>query len=102
MRAKMPGHLVIWAGTVAWGELENGDLIEAAERNGYAALITADQNIFYQQDNETRKISLIILSTNYWPAILEHMDKVNEAVARAVQRSFEVVDIPLMKASARK
>jgi hypothetical protein len=102
MRAKMPGHLVIWAGTVAWGEMENGDLIAAAERNEYAVLITADQNIFYQQNNESRKIALIILNTNYWPAILEHMDKVNEAVARAVPQSFEVVDIPLLKASARK
>jgi hypothetical protein len=102
MRALLTGHLVVWAGTVAWGDFENGYLIEAAERNGFQVLVTADQNIYYQQDNHARQISLVVLKTNYWPAIQEHIDLVKAAIMRAVPQSFEEVDIPPVTTATRK
>lgn len=43
-----------------WSQLTNGILIESAERDGYGALITTDQNLRYQQnlkDRKTRSLS---------------------------------------------
>jgi hypothetical protein len=47
----------------------NGELIAAAEAEGYAVLITADQSIRYQQNLSARRIALVVLSTNHWPSI---------------------------------
>jgi hypothetical protein len=95
MRANLPGHLVVWAGTLAWGDLENGNLIAAAERNGFQVLVTADRNIWYQQNNAKRTISLVVLSTNYWPAIQNHFAAINAAILRSMPGSYEEVDIQL-------
>jgi hypothetical protein len=81
--------------------LENGELIAAAERNGYQVLVTADQSIWYQQNNEKRTISLVVLSTNFWPAIRNHMSAISAAVARSRPGSYEEVDIPLEPKAAR-
>ena len=101
MRPRKPGHLVVWAGTSAWGRLENGELLAAAERNGYQVLVTADQNIWYQQNNAKRVISLVVLSTNYWPAVQNHFAEINAAVLRSTPASHEEVDIPLEPKPAR-
>ncbi len=52
-----------------WETLTNGDLLIAAEMAGFALLITADQNIRYQQDLTERTLCLIVLWTNDWPTI---------------------------------
>jgi hypothetical protein len=36
LRQELPGHEVINAQAMGWGELENGDLIDEAERLGSA------------------------------------------------------------------
>ena len=41
--------------------LTNGDLLDAAERSGFEALITVDQNMAHQQSLPGRAISLIVL-----------------------------------------
>jgi hypothetical protein len=49
---------------VGWEALTNGDLLAAAEADGFELLITADKNIRYQQKLTERTIALIVLSTN--------------------------------------
>ena len=102
LRARLQGHLAVWAGSLSWGEFKNGLLIEFAERNGYEVLITADQGIYYQQNNEKRAISLIVLSTNSWPAIQEHFEAINAAAMRSGNGSFEFVNLPQKPKPARK
>jgi hypothetical protein len=46
-----------------WSQLNNGILIESAERDGYDTLITTDQNLRYQQNLKDRKIAIIVLKT---------------------------------------
>lgn len=44
-----------------FGGLENGDLLEAAEKAKFDVLLTADRGIEYQQEFGHRKIAMIIL-----------------------------------------
>lgn len=44
--------------------LSNGRLLAAAEQAGFAALITVDWNMHYQQSLRDRKIALIILEAH--------------------------------------
>ena len=64
LRQELPGHEVVTAQKMGWGELENGDLIDAAEKAGFGALVTADRNLRYQQNLAGRRLSILVLPSN--------------------------------------
>lgn len=64
LRRELPDHEVVTAQAMGWGELENGDLIEAAERAGFDVLITADRNLRYQQNLTGRRLGIVVLPGN--------------------------------------
>ena len=43
LRRHLAGHSVDTASEQGWSDLDNGDLIENAEHEGYEVLITTDQ-----------------------------------------------------------
>ncbi len=49
--------------------LENGALLDAAEEAGFDLLLTRDQNVRYQQNFTSRKVALVVLSSNHWPTL---------------------------------
>ena len=62
-------HQVIRSGQMGWQSLEDGVLLDAAEREGFQVFITCDQNIPRQQNFASRKIAVLVLSSNSWPII---------------------------------
>lgn len=95
LRRRLPGHLVFTAAQLNVHELVNGALLQFAEQNGFEVLLTADKNIWYQQNNLARKISLVVLSTNHWDSIEPHMERVAVAVSEAKVGGFALIEIPL-------
>ncbi len=77
-----------------WAELTNGDLLAAAEQSGFAVLITADQNIRYQNNLTGRMIALLVLSTNTWRVLRDHPRLITDAANRARPGSYEKVEFP--------
>jgi hypothetical protein len=63
LKTELSDHEVTLARQLGWDRLENGHLIGAAEAGGFDVLITADQNIRYQQNPTGRRIALIVLDT---------------------------------------
>ena len=53
--------------------MENGELLKSAEESGFDVLVTSDQNIRYQQNLTGRKLALVVLGSNIWPIVLEHV-----------------------------
>lgn len=47
-----------------WKGVKNGRLLQLAEENNFTVLITADQNLKYQQNLKGRKIAIIVLPYN--------------------------------------
>jgi predicted nuclease of predicted toxin-antitoxin system len=47
-----------------WKGVKNGQLLELAEQNHFGVVITADQNLKYQQNLKGRKIAIIVLTYN--------------------------------------
>jgi hypothetical protein len=58
------GHIIKTARQQGWDTLANGDLLRVAEEAGFDLLLTADQNLVYQQNLKGRKIALVILGGN--------------------------------------
>ncbi|MFT4728615.1 MAG: putative nuclease of putative toxin-antitoxin system [Granulosicoccus sp.] len=58
---------------VGWGGIKNGALLKLASDNGYDALISADKNMSYQQNEDALKISVVVLNV--------HQLRLNDLVA---------------------
>jgi hypothetical protein len=91
LRAALPEYEVATAYEMGWNQLVNGDLIKAAEANGFELLMTADQNLEYQQNLSGRALALIVLSTNHWPAIQANLPAIVIAVGKATACSYGFV-----------
>ena len=86
-------HTVITTSFQGWSGLKNGALLSAAEEAGFELFITADQEISYQQNMAGRRIALIVLSTNNWGLIKEHVAKITAAINSATAGSLAFVDV---------
>lgn len=56
------GYTVDHVQLVGWGGIKNGALLKLASDNGYDALISADKNMSYQQNEDALKISVVVLN----------------------------------------
>lgn len=74
--------------------LSNGNLLSAAEADGFDVLMTTDQNLRYQQNLAGRRLAIIVLSTTNWRRIKLHMSLVVEALTRAAPGALIEVSIP--------
>ena len=94
----LKGHSVEEARLRGWEELANGELLDVAEQAGFEVLVTTDQNIRYQQNLKTRKISLVVLEHSQWPMVKLVADKVVAAVNDANAGSYVEVEVPFKDA----
>ncbi|MEI6322424.1 MAG: hypothetical protein WCP60_04905 [bacterium] len=88
LRRRLHPHPVDTAAELGWSQLSNGELIAAAEREGYDLLITTDKNLRYQQNLTNRNITIIVLSTTSWPRIQSSHEKVLSAFDSLQKSSY--------------
>ena len=50
LRRVLPGHDVRTASEMGWASIANGQLLDEAEKAGFEALVTSDQNFVFQQN----------------------------------------------------
>ena len=93
LRSALPDHAVNTAQEMGWAELENGDLLRAAEAAGFEIMVTCDQNLSYQQNLTDRKLALVVLDTNNWKILRRNRRLIAEAVYRAIPGSFQAVGV---------
>ena len=67
---------------MGWAGVSNGQLLDEAEKAGFDALVTCDQNIVFQRNLVRRNIA-VVLSTNTWPTIRAQPQRVRRPVANA-------------------
>lgn len=91
----LTGHAVTKARDRGWDTLTNGNLLAEAERAGFDVLLTADNNMRYQQNLTCRKIALVVLSTPQWPLVRLQIDAIRKSVDAANPGSYTEVEIPL-------
>ena len=71
------GHTITTAQAEGWDTLDNGALLDAAERAGMDLLLTTDRRIRYQQNLAGRRIAIVVLSgTTKWSRIRLHMQRI--------------------------
>lgn len=88
---KLGPHQIETAFQRGWSGLANGDLITAAEAAGFDMMITADQNLEYQQNLRARRLAIIVLDTNRWQLLDARVDLICAAVESARASSFQKI-----------
>jgi hypothetical protein len=91
LRAILSGHDVRTALQMGWDALANGELISAAEISGFDVMVTADQNIVYQQNLTGRRLALVVLADNHWPVVRAAIQRVVDAVNNASVGSYQTI-----------
>ena len=94
LRNYLLNHIVETAYEKGWSNLKNGDLLTQAETEGFDVLITTDQNLRYQQNLSTRKLSVVVLMTTNWLRIKNHTALVVQALDNAHPSSYEEIPFP--------
>jgi hypothetical protein len=94
LRKYLTDHSVVSAYEMGWSSLENGDLLAAAESEGFNVLITTDQNLRYQQNLSDRRIAIIVLLTTNWPRIERNVFLVVDAIADSSAGKFFEITFP--------
>jgi len=90
-------HIVTKAKDRGWDRLSNGDLLAEAERAGFDVLLTADNNMRYQQNLTGRRIALVVLSTPQWPLVRLHIEKIAAAVNAATPSLTDCISMQTMR-----
>ena len=77
-----------------WNALENGDLINAMQDDGFDFLLTSDKNLQYQQNLDKYSISFIILNVpnNNYETLLPLVPKIKAVLAGNVQKKLVVIE----------
>lgn len=60
LRRSLSGHQVRTAPEMGWGDLDNGDLLDAMTSH-FDALVTVDKNLPHQQQIRDRPIGVVVL-----------------------------------------
>ena len=90
----LSGHQVTEAIERGWEKVSNGELIVAAEEEGFHLLLTTDKNIRYQQNLTARKIGIVVLGNSTWRIVRLYLDRTALVVNETAPGSYAEVDIP--------
>jgi hypothetical protein len=88
------GHEVTRAKDRGWDRYSNGALLAEAEKAGFDVLLTADNNMKYQQNLSGRRIALVVLSSPQWPRVRQKVEEIAEAVNAIQPGNYVEIDIP--------
>jgi hypothetical protein len=88
LRSALTGHNVSTAFEMGWAQLDNGELLKAAEAT-FDALITTDQNLRYQQDLSGRRLAILVLPTTSWRTIEKHAAEILAALNKLRTGQFQ-------------
>ena len=79
----LPGHEVLTVKREGLRGTKNGKLLDLIEARDFEAFITADKRMEREQNLSRRPFRILLLSTNHWPTMEPHVDKIAAALDEA-------------------
>ena len=77
-----------------WNALENGELINAMQEDGFEYLITSDKNLQFQQNLSKYSMGFIVLNVlnNNYETILPLVDKIKKVLTNRLLLKLTVIE----------
>jgi hypothetical protein len=66
LRRNLGAHEVFTASYKGWDGLKNGNLLRAAEDDGFEVLLTGDQSLHQEQNLSSLRLAIVVLSSVEW------------------------------------
>lgn len=79
---------------MGWAELDNGELLTAAEGEQFEVLVTTDKNLRYQQNLGGRRIAIFVLPFASWPRLRSHAAAIAQAIGTLNTADFVEWAVP--------
>jgi predicted nuclease of predicted toxin-antitoxin system len=94
LRRGLPGHEIATVQSLGWSGVKNGQLLHKAVEAGFAAFLTRDSNLAYQQDLSIYPIAVVVLRlrSNRLDAAMLVMPKVQQALPTAPKGKRTVIE----------
>ena len=92
LKLRLPQLNISTVQEMGWTGVQNGELLRRAEEL-FDVLITADQNLRYQQNLSGHKLAILVLPSNQVP-LVTRLVPVVETLLTTIQPGM-VVDVPL-------
>ena len=93
LRDFLPRHEVATAYERGWSTFRNGELLDAAELQGFEVLVTTDSNLKHQQNLASRRIAVVVLMSTSWPRIQQALTAVIAAIDGAAVGTYAEVQV---------
>ena len=77
---------------MGWRAFANGELLRAAEDNGFDVFVTGDQTLAQEQNLEGRRLAILALSTNNWPIIKDYVANILAAIDNVTPGKLDTVE----------
>jgi len=61
LRHEIAGHDCVTVAYMGWGGIDNGELLAHANSGGFAALVTKDANLQYEQNLSNLPVAVVVL-----------------------------------------
>ena len=94
LRRALTQHEIVTAYERGWSKLTNGELLDAAEKEGFGVVVTTDANLKHQQNLASRQIAIVVLTTPSWLRIQRAIGSILRAIEHAVPGSYTEVQVP--------
>jgi hypothetical protein len=75
-------------------DIPDGELLTYADRQGYAVMLTTDQNIRHQQNMRGRKIGLVVLGTTDTDTLVANVMTIAQAI-QSITTPGKIAVVPL-------
>ncbi len=76
------------SGYKGWAGLKKGELLTAAEGDGFEVFITGDLTLSYEQNLTGRRVAIVVLSSIDWHILKENPSPILAAIDNATPGSF--------------
>ena len=93
LRRYLSSHSVDTAFERGWSHLQNSELLQASEQDGYELLISTDQNLRYQQNLSDRQLAIMVLLTTSWLRIQLRIGDIQSAVERMAPGEYLEISV---------
>jgi predicted nuclease of predicted toxin-antitoxin system len=93
IRRFLQGHSVSTAAREGWDRLQNGELLNAAEAEGFNVLVTTDKNMRYQQNLGSRKIAIVVLGKQQWLELGKYVQLVVSAINMSTPGAYLEIEM---------
>lgn len=92
LRKLLGPHDVATVAYKGWAGLKNGELLQAAEDEGFDVFLTGDQTVAHEQNLAGRRLAVVALSAIQLPIIRENLPKIIAAIDSAAPGTFQIVE----------